>query len=381
MLFLSGPRQVGKTTLARRAMSRRATSTYLSWDVVADRRILLGGVEPIADHAHLHVLRDDKPLLVLDELHKYRGWKDLLKGLFDTWEGRVDLLVTGSARLDVFRAGGDSLVGRYLSYRVHPFSVGELVAPWVGLSRDPVELGRGELDALERLSGFPEPLVARDERFYAQWRRQRSEQLLREDLRDLTRIQEVALVETLAELLRHRAGQLTTAASLARDLRVSQDTIRRWLRVLGGLYYAFLLRPWSRNVRRALRKEPKVYLWDWSLVDDPGARWENLVASHLLKAVHLWTDHGLGDFSLWFLRDKQKREVDFLVSRDGQPWLLVEAKRSETGLVPALRYFQEEIGAPHALQVVRQLGFVGRSVFEDDGRCVVPGLSLLGQLV
>ncbi len=381
MLFLSGPRQVGKTTLARAALAERGAGAYLSWDDVSDRRVMLAGTEAIAERVGLDQLREQKPLLVLDELRKHAGWKDLLKGLFDSRGDELDVLVTGSARLDVFRTGGDSLVGRYLSYRVHPLSVGELARPWVGLTRPPVALDSEDLEALERFSGFPEPYLLRDERFHRQWRRLRSQQLLREDLRDLTRIHEVSLVETLVELLRHRAGQLTTAASLARDLRVSQDTVRRWLDALSGLYVAFRIRPWSRNVRRALKKEPKVFLWDWSLVEDPGARWENLVACHLLKAVHLWSDHGLGDFGLHFVRDKQQREVDFLVSRDGEPWVLVEVKRSDTRLAPSLRYFQEETGAPIAVQCVRGLGFVGRDGLVAGPPMVVSGLTVLGGVV
>jgi predicted AAA+ superfamily ATPase len=384
MLFLSGPRQVGKTTLAQQASLAREKSSYLTWDSVEHRRLILAGQESVANRAQLDHLASSRTLLVFDELHKYKGWKDFLKGFFDTRSDRADILVTGSARLDVFRSSGDSLTGRYLTYRVHPLSVAELVDPRLGdaLLRPPSPLPESALENLERFSGFPEPFVLQEDRFYRQWRQTRSRQLLQEELRDFSRIHEIALVETLAELLRHRAGQLTTAAALSRDLRVSQDTVRRWLLALSGLYYSFLVRPWYRNVRRALRKEPKVYLWDWSLVDDPGARWENLVASHLLKAVHFWTDHGLGEMKLWFIRDKQKREVDFLVSHDGDPWFIVEAKRSaKAGLSPALAYFQAETGAKHAFQVVRNMPYVDRDCFEVTRPVVVPGLTFLSQLV
>ncbi len=200
-------------------------------------------------------------------------------------------------------------------------------------------------DALLRFGGFPEPFLRQQQRFYNRWRRLRTQQLFKEDLRDLTRIQELGQVEVLAELVRDRAGCLTSYSSLANTLNASVDSVRRWLGTLGALYYCFPVRPWSKNVTRALRKEPKYYLSDWSLLADRGAKAENLVASALLKAVHLWTDHGFGDYGLYFVRDKEKREVDFVVVADGEPWFLVEVKASGAApLSPHLRRFQAQTG-------------------------------------
>jgi len=268
---------------------------------------------------------------------------------------------------------------------VHPLSVAELVDPRLRnepLEREPRDLGAAGLEALERWGGFPEPFVKAEPRFWNRWQRLRAEQLLREDLRDLTRIQELGQVTTLAEVLRRQAGGLVSYTSLANAVAASVDSVRRWVGVLESLYFTFTVRPWVRNVARSLRKEPKLYLWDWSRVDDPGARAENLVAAALLKAVHFWTDHGLGDFGLYFVRDKEKREVDFLVARDDRPWFLVEVKRSGAArLSPSLERFQAATGAAHAFQVVLDAPFVERDCFETTRPVIVPARTFLSQLV
>jgi predicted AAA+ superfamily ATPase len=388
MLFLSGPRQVGKTTSAHRVGERWGEYHYLTWDAPGHRETILGGPASIADAIALERLRDAVPLLVLDEIHKHRGWKDLLKGLFDVWGSKVKILVTGSGHLDAFRQGGDSLSGRYFSYRMHPFSLAELNRPdvpdaplWRGQLSRAGELA-DHLQSLVARGGYPEPLVKDDDRFSRRWRNLRNGQLLKEDLRDLTRIQDLGQVEVMAQILRREAGQLLNLASLARQIRVSRDTAGRWLETLESLYYVFTVRPWHRNVRRALRKEPKAYLWDWSQAAEAGPRAENLVACALLKACHFWTDHGWGEFGLHFLRDKDRREVDFLVSRDGEPWILAEVKLSGGRRASeSLRHFQEQVRAPHAFQVAMDLPPVAADPFGIDGIGVIPATSLLARLV
>lgn len=385
MLFLMGPRQVGKTTTSRQAAALRARSVYLNWDNFDHQRQIVAGPSRLAEELRLDVLAEDRPLLILDEIHKYPRWRSLVKGFFDTYGDATDVVVTGSARLSAFHKSGDSLMGRYFSYRMHPLSVAELVRPEVGEvpgARPPAALDEETLSALIELGGFPEPLSRGSERFALRWRRLRHQQLFREELRDLTRVHEVGKVQTLAQLVLQRAGQLVTYSSLADGLDASIDSVKRWLAILESLYFFFPVRPWYRNVARSLRKEPKFYLWDWSLLDDPGRRFENLVASALLKAVHLWTDHGLGELDLHFLRDKEKREVDFLVSRDGQPWMLVEAKLSgRAGLSPSLLHFQRQLDAELALQVALDLPYVDRSCFDLPRPTIVPGRTFLSQLV
>ncbi len=384
MLFLSGPRQVGKTTAARAAGERFDHAAYLNWDDVDARETILSGTTAIAEAAGLGSLRPEPPLLILDEIHRYRDWKPLLKGLFDVRERQLRIVVTGSARLDVFGAGGESLMGRYLRYRMHPLSVGELLdpVPREELVARPRAGADEALDRLYRWGGFPEPLVRASPRFARQWRNLRDHQLFREELRDLTRIQHLGQTELLARLVRERVGQLTSYASLSRQVRVGQETVRRWLDTLSSLYWCFAVRPWHRNVSRSLRKEPKYYLWDWSQVADEGARRENLVASALLKAVHFWTDHGLGDCALHFLRNKDRREVDFVVVRDGRPWFLVEVKSKADGRPSSsLAFFQEQLGAPHAFQAAFDLPFIDVDCFSRSAPVEVPASTLLSQLV
>lgn len=385
MLFFMGPRQVGKTTTAVGAAQERGPASYLSWDNDDHRERILAGPAAIAKTLGLESLGPAPPILVLDEVHKYGRWKTFLKGLFDTYSGSLRILVTGSARLDVFKAGGDSLMGRYFPYRMHPLSVAEIAsprAPGGHLTTSPRALPEGVFEDLLRFGGFPEPFAKGDVRFWRRWRRLRSQLLFKEDLRDLTRIQELGQVEMLAELVRRRVGQLVSYSSLAREVRVSVDSVRRWIGTLESLYFCFKVRPWHRNVSRALRKEPKYFLWDWSQVDEPAARAENLVASALLKAVHFWTDHGWGDFGLFFVRDKEKREVDFLVVRDGEPWFLAEVKLSGAStLSPHLRHFQVQTGARHAFQVTFDSPFVRRDCFEEERPVRVPARTLLSQLV
>jgi predicted AAA+ superfamily ATPase len=183
------------------------------------------------------------------------------------------------------------------------------------------------------------------------------------------------------QILAERSGEQLVYANLSRELGVAVDTAKRWVDLLSRLHYGFLVRPWFRNVAKALRKEPKWHLRDWSGITDPGARAETFVACHLLKAVEGWTDLGLGDFELRYLRDKQKREVDFLVARDGAPWFLVEVKTGDTRLAPALAHFQSQTGAPHAFQAVIELPYEGVDCFTARQPVVVPARTLLSQLL
>jgi predicted AAA+ superfamily ATPase len=384
MLFLSGPRQVGKTTAAKGLAEQFVNSHYYNWDNQSHREVIINGPAAIAGEVGLDRLQADLPFCAFDELHKYQHWRDFLKGFFDEYEDRVRVLVTGSASLATFRRGGDSLMGRYFPYTLHPVSVAECTDTGTDqlITAEPKPIDKDQWRALWRFGGFPEPFLKSNQRFYNRWRTLRTEQLLKEDLRDLTRIQELGQVEMLAELLRTQVGQLTSYSYLAKSVRVSVDTVRRWIATLESLFYCFTVKPWHRNVARALRKEPKYYLWDWSQVDDQGARAENLVASALLKAVHWWTETGQGNFGLHFIRDKQKREVDFLLTRDQQPWILLEVKSSEKAeLSASLNYFQQQTRAEHAFQLAMDAGFVERNCFEHHAPIIVPARTLLAQLV
>jgi predicted AAA+ superfamily ATPase len=377
MAFVSGPRQVGKTTTCRALADH-----YLSWDVEEHRRRILQGPASVGEALNLGMLRERLPVVVLDEIHKNPRWKTFLKGFFDLHEGDCRIVVTGSSRLDIFRKGGDSLMGRYFLFHMHPLTVAELLhtgVPDQGLLRPPVELTDAQWEALRRFGGFPEPLTRADATFQRRWRKLRKQQLIREDIRDLTRIEDLPLLEMAAELLAGRSGEALVYANLARDLGVAPNTLKAWVNTLCDFHHGFLVRPWHRNISSALRKEPKWYVRDWSALDDPGKRFETMVACHLFKAIEGWTDLGLGDFELRYLRDKQQREVDFLVVREGEPWFLVEAKHAETRLNPALEHFQRQTGAAHAFQVIETLPFVAADPYDFHTPKVVPARTLLSQ--
>jgi len=377
MAFVSGPRQVGKTWV-----SKSVCDAYFNWDNADDRRRLLRGPSLLAESLGLERLRAKVPVAVLDELHKYPKWKTLLKGFYDTYGDRAHLLVTGSSRLNIFRRGGDSLMGRYLLYRMHPWSTGECVRTELPLKevRPAVEIDNADWDALWEHGGFPDPFLRRDARFTRRWRSLRLSQLSREDLRDVTSVRDLGTMETLMELLAEHSSQQLVYSNLASDIQASVDTVRRWIDLLTRMHYGFTVRPWFTNVAKALRKEPKWFLRDWSGVAGDGARAETFAACHLLKAVETWTDLGFGDFELRYLRDKQKREVDFLVVRDRKPWFLVEVKLNETALSPSLAYFQTQVKAPHAFQAVMNLPFEAVDSFSARRPVVVPARTLFSQL-
>lgn len=378
MAFLSGPRQVGKTEVAR-----TLANVFLNFDNIDDRRVILKGPAALAERADLERPRQRTPVLALDEIHKFQKWKAFLKGFFDVYGSRCHILATGSARMDIFRKGGDSLLGRYFLYRQHPFSVGEILRPEppASLIRESAAIDEAAWETLWRFGGFPEPMVRQSAAFLKKWQSQRMDLLLREDVRDLTRVQELRGIETMGHLLAARSGGQLVLSNLAGEISASVDTVRRWVAILSDLYVGFELRPWFKNVAKALRKEPKWYLRDWSGIADIGARAETFAACHLLKAVETWSDLGLGRFELRYLRDKLKREVDFVIIRDGEPWMLIEVKATRQTLSPHLFHFQKQTGARHAFQAVLDLPHEPIDCFAHTTPVVVPLRTLLSQLV
>ena len=378
MAFVSGPRQVGKTTTCR-----ERGDVYLNWDNDDHREVILAGAGAVARYAKLDSLADRRPVIVFDELHTYGKWRQFLKGFFDTYEHRTRVIVTGSSRLDQFRRGGDSLMGRYFPLRMHPLSVAELAAQDIpaGLVRPPHPIADDDWQTLWTHGGYPEPFTQRSPRFTSRWRELRRTQLLREDIRDLTRIHELDRLSSFEMLLAKRSGEQLVATSLAKAVRVSENTVRAWIATLCTLHHGFVLRPWHQSITKALRKEPRWFLRDWSGIADPGKRFETMCACHLLKAVEGWTDLGLGVFELRYLRDTQGREVDFVVVRDGKPWILAEAKLSDETPAPALKHYQPITGAAHAFQIVANLPYVDADAFTRHDPVAVPAKTLLSQLL
>lgn len=384
MLFLMGPRQVGKTTTSLEMLPKRSNHHYFNWDDSTHRLLILEGQQAIAKHMKLNMMREGQSVVVFDEIHKFPKWKDFLKGFYDVYGKLIKIIVTGSARLDILQYGGDSLMGRYFLYRLHPLSIREVMDPSLSEEeiRAPKKISPVDFETLLTFGGFPEPFLQKSTRFYNRWKKLRMKQLFQEDLQDITNVQEIRQLELLSELIRKQAGQLVNYSEFAKKIHVSADTVRRWIETLKALYYCFSIQPWSKNITRSLLKEPKIYLWDWSLVSDKGQRLENFVASHLLKAIHFWTDRGFGDYGLHFLRDKEKREVDFLVTKEGEPWFLVEVKSSMNGgISKSLYHFQKQTGAPHAFQVAFDMPYVDGDCFGYQEPVIVPATTFLSQLI
>ncbi|MBI5471975.1 MAG: ATP-binding protein [Ignavibacteriae bacterium] len=364
MCFVAGPRQVGKTTLAQHLLGLvKGHSAYFNWDIDSDRKSILKSPEtfwlggaPVGGR---------RMRLALDEIHKFPRWKRFLKGLYDSHKNDLEILVTGSGRLDVYQRGGDSLFGRYQLYHLFPFTLGEMLAPESGVP-SPQEFWERAMEGghsrhsetllqdLETLTGFPEPLFSGSEMRLRRWRRSHETLVLREDLRDLTRIRELGLVEALVTLLPERVGSPLSINALREDLNVRFETVQNWLGALSRLFFVFALRPYAGRLARTFRREEKVYLYDFSTIPDPGPRFENLVALHLLKLCHAWTEYGHGDFSLSYVRDREKREVDFLVTEGGKPYALFETKVAAEDVDPSLKYFADRLKPRYSVQVVRK---------------------------
>ncbi|MGE0447376.1 MAG: ATP-binding protein [Vicinamibacterales bacterium] len=353
MVFVAGPRQVGKTTLARRLPGGEAG--YLNWDVAEHRE---------------RILRRELPatkLWVFDELHKYRTWRNFLKGLFDSRAGGQRILVTGSARLDFYRFGGDSLQGRYHLLRLHPLSVAEL-----GLTK-PAEL-QGLLD----LGGFPEPYFSGSATEARRWSREHRTRLVREEVATLERVQDLGNLELLMLRLPELVGSPLSINALRDDLQLSHKTVANWLQILERLYAIYRLSPFGAPRIRAVKKEQKHYHWDWSVVREPSLRFENLVAGHLLKWVHHEQDARGRDVELRYFRDTDRREVDFVIVEGRTPQLMIECKWADAEVDRGLKYLKARFPKCEAWQV----SAVGtRDYVTPDGIRVAPAMQLLRGLL
>jgi predicted AAA+ superfamily ATPase len=333
MVFVGGPRQVGKTTFALSLLNDargESSPAYLNWDVLEDRANIMGGRLP-----------SGQSRIVFDEIHKYAKWRNLVKGLFDKNRSSVSFLVTGSARLDYYRKGGDSLQGRYHYYRLHPFSFAECA-----VRPDPAAVGQ-----LLRFGGFPEPFLHATERFHRRWLREQSDRIMREDLRDLEHVREISMLELLLQHLPACVGSPLSVNSLSNLLQVAHATVEHWLEIFDRLYLSYRILPFGAKRIRAVRKEKKLYFWDWSRVENPGARFENMVASQLLKYCHFLEDTEGHVMDLRYIRDTDKREVDFVVLRDGKPEFAVECKSGERDAASACQYFRARTAIPRFYQV------------------------------
>ena len=337
MVFVGGPRQVGKTTIAKAILSETfPAGRYLNWDFDEDRQDIIK-----------KRWSRDNTLLVFDELHKFPRWKGWIKGIYDVSHEMHSFLITGSARLDVYRRGGDSLMGRYHYWRLHPFTLDEIpkvIAPKEAFKR------------LMTVGGFPEPFLDGDERMARRWRRERFNRVLREDVRDLESIRNIQLLWLFLDMLRQRVGSLITISNLATDLQISPKTAKSWLEVSERMYLVFSVRPYTKSLPRAVLKPPKVYFFDnGDIIGDEGARFENLVATSLLKRLHFLEDRDGYRYELRYIRDKEGREVDFVIIKEGKLEELVEAKYSDENISKPLLYYAERLKPRKATQIVAKI--------------------------
>ena len=332
MVFIGGPRQVGKTTLSLQFLpsGNEKHPAYLNWDSPLIRKDLLAGQLP-----------PDQKLIILDEIHKYKDWKSLIKGFYDLNKSDTQFLVTGSARLDYFRKGGDSLQGRYHYYLLHPLTLDE-ISP---------DCSASEVPNLLRFGGFPEPQIKSSETHWKRWERERAKRVIFEDLVSLENVRNVSQVELLSSLLPDRVGSLLSINNLSTDLQVAFETTEKWVSMLENLYVCFRISPWTNSTLRSLKKEKKVYMCDWSVCSDESARYENMVASHLLKFCHLWEDARGEEMALQFIRNAQGKEIDFVVVKNQKPWFAVECKTDDRQLSKQISYYAERTNIPHFFQV------------------------------
>lgn len=334
MVFLGGPRQVGKTTLAKSLITKNRAATrnsgYLNWDIASDRDLILRRALP------------DVPLLIFDELHKHRKWRSYIKGVYDELHPKMRILVTGSARLDIYRFGGDSLQGRYHYLKLHPLSFAEIK-------------GRSQADItdLMTLGGFPEPFLggslARSRRWAVEYR----SRLIQEEIFSLENIRDLGTMELLAIALPERVGSPLSINSLREDLQINHQTASNWLEILERVYGIFRIMPFGAPKLRAVKKERKHYHYNWAIVPDEAARFENMIASHLIKWCDYLFDTEGRELELRYFRDVQGREVDFILLEQRQPILMVECKLSNSSPASSLRYLKERFPGARAVQVTR----------------------------
>ena len=349
MVFIGGPRQVGKTTFAKSIISKHFSSyDYFNWDFRDDRKRII----------NTQFNEDDK-LLIFDEIHKYKNWKNYIKGIYDKLKEKHKFIVTGSARLDLYRRGGDSLQGRYHYWRLFPFSLSELTNNNEIKISNPFEKlifksnnNKEEFEILFNFGGFPEPLIKQNKRVLRRWHNEKLERMFKEDIRDIETIRDLNSMKILSDILPYKVGSLLSINSLSNELEIGYKAISNWLNILENFYYIFRIYPFTSKKIRSLKKEPKLYLWDWSEIEDESLRFENMIAMHLYKFVCFLKDYEGYKAELFFLRNVDKKEVDFLITINQKPWFGVEVKLNKTNISSNIHYFKQRLNIPYNYQVI-----------------------------
>ena len=359
MVFVAGPRQAGKTTFTQILAEDFNNSLYFNWDILDEKRKL---IENPFFYEEVHRKDNSVPFIIFDELHKYSNWKNYLKSVYDRDKGNYKFVVSGSGRLDMYQKGGDSLAGRYFIFYLWPFTLAELAGNNLTFEQflsNPIEVRafphetHSIWNKLNQCTGFPDPYLDGTGEFYRIWSNTYRKQLLREDIRDLASLRSIEDVEILFSLLPSKIGSPLSMASLARDIQVSFDSVRNWIEIFENFFMVFRIAPWTRKISRAITKEKKLYLFDYAGLDSPAAKFENMVALELFRAVSNWNDLGRGNFSLHYLRNRDREEVDFLISNNHDPFLLIETKLADDYASKSLIKFQKILNIP-AVQLVNR---------------------------
>ncbi|OPL11277.1 MAG: ATPase [delta proteobacterium ML8_D] len=336
IVLLTGPRQSGKTTLSKMLSNN---FDYLNFDNPEHR---LGLIERSWDRS--------KDLIIFDELHKFKNWKSWLKGIYDTEGVQPRIIVTGSAKLDIYRKVGDSLAGRFFQFRLHPLDLKEIKR-----INNPDNL-QAVLDLLLDTGGFPEPYLEGSTTFYNRWKRSHLDIILKQDIVDLENVRQITSIETLIQLLRKRVGNPVSYKSLAQDLQCSDKTVKRWLTVLENMYIIFRVGPFHRNIARSILKAPKYYFYDTGqVIGDSGIRLENLTACALLKEIHYIEDCYGEQAHLYYLKTKDSREIDFFITRNEVPFLMIEVKWADSDPNRNFSIFGKRFPGVKKVQIVKKL--------------------------
>ena len=390
MRFIAGPRQAGKTTLAKMQLARVGCERlYFPWDArsVRDRY----REDELFFTADLPELKASLPWVCFDEIHKLPKWKNILKSVFDQTQDRLRLVVTGSAKLNLLKSAGDSLAGRYFTFHLLPLTLAEVAgcarvnatpavpvsaADFVAGRIDASPVGQDVLEALLTFGGFPEPFLRQNKAFHRKWSADYVDTVIREDIGQLTRIIDRESLHHLYSILPEMVGTPLSEASLAGHLQSSPPTVKNYLRRLADFYLAFPVPPYSRNIKRAILKARKCYLYEWSRINDAGARFENYVACELTAMLQLWNDASGVSFGLFHIRDKMKRETDFLITRENEPWLLLETKLTDRPVDSQHLLHREALGGIPLVQVCQEAGIACK---QREGVCRLSATRWFGQ--
>ena len=335
MVFLTGPRQSGKTTLVLDLL-KDLQGIYLNWDDQDHRRQILK-----------RDWSDEETYVALDEIHKYSRWKNFLKGTYDTQKDKHRFIITGSAKLDIYKKGQDSMLGRFFSWRVHPLCLSELKHHFKNNDES-------NLDKLIKLGGFPEPFFEGREVYAKRWRKEKLKLVFRQDIQELESIKDISLLELFYQGITERVGSEIVVSNMARDLEIAPKTAKSWLNILEKTYAVFIVPPYGKGIAKAITKTPKVYLYDnGEVFGDEGAKFENLVATHLYKRIQFLEDLYGDKYELNYLRDKNGHEVDFVILKNNKPVCLIEVKLNETTRSKSLYYYKERLKVDHCLQLIK----------------------------